>query len=61
MGEVAWTKEYVSACGAEYVQLWNDFHDRQVFEERHGRRNMVLENAFLVKYKAHWSPKMLKD
>lgn len=26
-----------------------------VFEEKHGRRNMVLENPFIIKYKATWS------
>ena len=26
-----------------------------VFEEKHGRKNMVLENDFIIKYKATWS------
>ncbi len=25
------------------------------FEDRHGRRNMVLENDYLIKYKGHWA------
>jgi hypothetical protein len=26
----------------------------QNFEEKHGRKNMILENDFLIKYKGHW-------
>lgn len=26
----------------------------EVFEERHGRTNMVLENQYFIKYKGHW-------
>lgn len=26
-----------------------------IFEEKHGRKNMVLENDYLIKYKATWS------
>lgn len=25
-----------------------------LFEERHGRKNMVLENPYLIKFKGHW-------
>lgn len=29
-----------------------------VFEIKHGRNNMVLENKYLIKYKGHWSMEM---
>ncbi|HEY9704661.1 MAG TPA: hypothetical protein V6C58_19625 [Allocoleopsis sp.] len=30
------------------------------FEERHGRKNMVLENDYLIKYKGTWDINMVK-
>jgi hypothetical protein len=31
------------------------------FIEMNGRRNMVLENPWIIKYKGHWSPEMIRD
>lgn len=32
-----------------------------VFEEKHGRNNMVLESDYLIKYKGCWDISMIKD
>lgn len=56
--EDAWTSRYASLNDVR--TLWA-LHDTDVFEERHGRRNMVLENPHIVKYKGTWHPSMIID
>lgn len=38
----------------------NPLHDTDVFIEKFGRKNMVLENDLLIKYKATWNRSMVK-
>lgn len=52
MHENSWTQEYVQKAG-NVAYLW-PLQDGSVFTERHGRRNMVLENEHLIKYKGTW-------
>ena len=35
--------------------LCTDFWDSERFEMRHGRKNMILENEYMIKYKATWA------
>jgi hypothetical protein len=56
--ESQWTGRYAAAAQSD--SLWPLF-DTNVFEERHGRTNMVLENDHIIKYKGHWNPEMIKD
>jgi hypothetical protein len=34
---------------------------RPHFEAKFGRRNMIMENQYIKKYKAHWTLGMLKN
>lgn len=53
--EVEWTRGYAAAAGNVPV-VFSEFRDsRNVgFVEHHGRRNMVLENDYLRKFKGTW-------
>lgn len=50
--ESAWTATYREATGP-YVAL-GDLPHTDVFVERHGRRNMVVESQWLRRYKSCW-------
>jgi len=56
--EDEWTSKYANLNDTK--TLWPLF-DTDTFEERHGRRNMVLENPHLSKYKGTWHPGMIVD
>lgn len=56
--EEAWTKKYISA-DPEFIVL-GDMPDTQVFEERYGRRNMIVESKYLRRYKGCWNGSTLK-
>lgn len=45
--------QYCSALRGEC--LFPDFVDSDVFEEKNGRNNLILENEYLKKYKGFWS------
>lgn len=57
--ECEWVDRYVAAAeslGFEVPVLLPDFTDANArgVEEHHGRKNLVLENAYLRKYKGTW-------
>lgn len=54
--EDEWTSKYAPDCPS----LW-PLYDTDVFEQRNGRLNMVLENEHIVKYKGTWHPSMIID
>ena len=55
--ETTWNDEY---CKLEQPVLLDDPLIRtDVFEQRYGRNNMVLENRWIRKYKGTWSPGQL--
>lgn len=56
--EGSWTKYYASLCNP--ITLW-PLVDTDIFVEKHGRKNMVLENEYIVKYKGTWHPDMIKE
>jgi len=56
--EATWTKRYSEA--GDCLKLF-DLQDTNVFEEHLGRRNMVIENDKLIKYKHIWSGDMVYD
>jgi len=41
--------------------LCPDFVDRQVYIEKFGKKRMVLENQYLIKYKTTWTSDMIKE
>lgn len=51
--EFSWTAEYIS-LDKDFQYAPDPLGDSNVFEEKHGRKNMVLENDYLIKYKARW-------
>ena len=38
----------------EWETICPEFTDTEVFEEKNGRMNMVLENKYFKKFKGHW-------
>lgn len=58
LGEFGWTKEYM-ALDPDYVSIQPITDTFQEYEEKHGRRNMILENDYFKKWKAHWDANML--
>lgn len=55
--EESWNREY---CQLEQpIALDNPLTYSDVYEERHGRKNMVLENRWLIKYKGTYDPAQL--
>ena len=55
--EEEWNKKY---CQLDYPIIMPDpLNVSDIFEEKHGRKNMVLENRFLKKYKGTWNRNML--
>jgi hypothetical protein len=53
--EKAWHESYVAVSGEPHV-LFPQLTDKEAAEERfyNGRRNLILENEYVVKYKATW-------
>lgn len=60
LGEFGWTKEYI-ALEPDYVHVQPITDTFKVYEEKHGRRNMILENDYFKKWKAHWDASSLND
>ena len=52
--EVEWGRRYYEA-DPRTVILFPDLRDSNVFEEKFGRNNMILENESLKKYKGTWT------
>lgn len=57
--EMTFNTEYCKLDG-DVKLLDNPLHDTDVFIEKFGRKNMVLENDLLIKYKATWNRSMVK-
>lgn len=60
LGEFGWTREYM-ALEPDYVSVQPITDTFERFEEKHGRKNMILENDYFIKYKAHWDASSLND
>lgn len=56
--EMVFNGNYASV--ADYFVLFPEFKNQPVFEQKFGRKNMVLENRCLKKYKGTWSRGQLK-
>lgn len=65
--EAAWEgefgKRYIEAEGCEPRALLRDedMADTKKFVRKFDRLNMVIENKYFIKYKAHWSYKMCEE
>lgn len=57
--EDLWFREYMAA-DPYYEILDQGFTDKQVFVEKHGRTNMVLESDLFIKYKGTWDLEMIQ-
>ena len=56
--EIHWTRKYVKHdLPTKYTM--EDLKDTDIFEEHNGRKNMILENDHIKKYKGTWSMEML--
>lgn len=55
--EISWLKNYAQLN--HIPSMFPDFTDRQVFEEKHGKKRMVIENQYLIKYKNCWDMHMV--
>lgn len=56
--EESWNKAY---CELEYpVIIDSPLTQSDVFEEKHGRENMILENRWIKKYKGSWNRHMIQ-
>jgi hypothetical protein len=55
--EVTFNEAYVNLLGGSVPVLYPELHDENNagFVERHGRKNMVLENDVMIKYKGTWN------
>lgn len=52
-------KKYFEA-DTKSVCLFPELNDTYIFEEKFGRKNMIIENSFLKKYKGTWNLDMVK-
>lgn len=57
LGEDVWCRGY-SALPIEFVDLQPLYDTYQVFEDKHDRHCMVLENDYIRKYKRAWNLEM---
>jgi hypothetical protein len=58
--EVFFTRRYHS-LDEDTVVLFPDWTDSSVFEEKFGRRRMKIANEYVIKWKSHWTVKMVAD
>lgn len=67
--EFTFGDEYVKNVGRNPVVLFPDFLEEEQrqhgkkprFEQKFGRRNLIMENNYIKKYKGHWTHNMLKN
>lgn len=59
-GEFGWTREYM-ALEPDFVHIEPITDNFEVFEKKHGRNNMILENKYFKKWKSIWSLEMADD
>ena len=54
--EGSWCEQYArrEVAAGRYVAMGDPLEHSSRFEERHGRRNMVVENALLMRFKGAW-------
>ena len=57
--ESKFNKDYM--CNNQFIVLEPEFTDRQVFEQKNGRQNMVLDCRFITKWKGTWALSMVKE
>jgi hypothetical protein len=57
-GEGVWCQLYQRA-DPNYVPLQPLVDQYEIFEEKHGRTNMIVENDYFKKWKGHWDVTML--
>lgn len=55
--EMVFNQKYASSC--EYKVICPEIRNGEVFEEKFGRTNMILENNYFKKFKATWSRNQL--
>lgn len=56
--EMEFNTKYASLAG-DYLVICPELRNQQVFEEKFGRTNMILENRYFKKYKGTWSRSQL--
>ena len=57
---VAFETLYLRSIKPDHT-LCPEFNDTQNFIEKYGQKRMVLENEYLIKYKATWDTYMIKE
>jgi hypothetical protein len=63
--EFTFGNDYVKYAGEEPYVLFHNFMENEekdkgrVMERKFGRRNVILENQYIKKYKGHWTRHML--
>lgn len=55
--EIGWLKAFARAAGVP--SLFPTFTDTNVFEEKHGKKRMVIENEYIKKFKNCWDLSMV--
>jgi hypothetical protein len=60
MAEMSFNSEYAGKEQRKAI-IDNPIHDGNIFEEKFGRTNMILENKYLKKYKGTWTLEMAKQ
>jgi predicted O-methyltransferase YrrM len=54
-----WLQRYVSEESP--IILCPSFKDGEIFQEVYGRKNMILECEYMIKFKGCWDPNMIKE
>lgn len=58
--EQEWNRAYIKN-DPNFKVFHQPLHDVEVFEEKFGRNNMILENDFIKKYKGSWHLGMISE
>jgi hypothetical protein len=56
--EMSWCKKFAHNVNA--FELFPEFTDIDIFEEKHNRKRMVLENKYVKKYKNCWDLELIE-
>lgn len=59
--EFEWNAKYIAAEPKLINPLLPEFGDSGVFEDKFGRKNMILDSPYIRKYKGTWDVSMIKD
>lgn len=57
--ENTWNRRYIFE-EPDFINLFPDFKDGNNFCYKYDRKNMILENEYMIKYKGCWCPSMIK-